>query len=84
MSTWVKTHSSPHAASWTLNLPDEFWPVESTVLLVNGSALADGSYIGKDQRRLVEEKDFQDGGKYRCTSNVISATKNTLEQVGGF
>jgi hypothetical protein len=55
------------AAAWTLSLPTTTKPVESAILPDDGSKGSSESIIGEDLRELVDSRDMQDGGKYRCT-----------------
>lgn len=54
--------SSIVGAYWTLGLPEDMNPAESTFTIGNYSE----AVFDPDNRTPVDETDYQDGGKYRC------------------
>lgn len=55
------------AAAWALSLPSSSQPVDHVILPDDGSKGSSESIIGEDLRQLVDSRDIQEGGKYRCT-----------------
>ncbi|KAK4164694.1 trypsin-like cysteine/serine peptidase domain-containing protein [Cladorrhinum sp. PSN259] len=59
--------SSLVGASWTLSLPEDMNPAESTFTIGNYSE----AVFEPDNRTPVDETDYQDGGKYRSVVKLI-------------
>jgi hypothetical protein len=53
------------AGTWTLQVPKTTTRTESAELPDDGR-FGEESVFTPDERCLVDERDYQDGGKYRC------------------
>lgn len=64
----VNGATASRAAVWRLDLPASTQPAESTVIADDGRRGGDESAFEDDERVVVDARDLQDGGKYRCKS----------------
>ncbi|PNY27273.1 Uncharacterized protein TCAP_02805, partial [Tolypocladium capitatum] len=72
MATTKGTSTASRAAVWKLDVPSSTQPAESTIVADDGRRGGDESAFDDDERVVVDQRDLQDGGKYRSIVKIQS------------